>query len=109
VDPNALLAPLLAGGNPWLIAVGALLVLAAQRFGLKFQFPPPPTPSSRPVLDLLLRLLGRGTDLAAGRLADLPTAELLKARAALDTHLTERAAQADQIRAALTPEPGKPV
>lgn len=109
----------LAGANPLAtLILGAVLPLLLARLGVKLPLAPKPTPgpgpspaptpgpTGRPLLDAILKLLLGGGSKAV---ADVTTDDLLKARAELNAQLAERAKQADAIRAALAPEPTRPL
>jgi len=127
LDLNATLAPILAGGNPWLILAGAAAVILYNRFGPKPpanptpgpNAPPAPQPSpevpGRPVLTLLARVLTRMAPLIPVQAAAVATppadpppslgevsvGELVKAKEAVEAELVARSEQARQNLAAL--------
>lgn len=116
MDLSQLLALLMSGNNPWLLVAGALVPVILARLGIKLPLMPAPapgpapspvpSPTGRPLLDALLKLLLNGGAKAA---SDVTTGDLLRARQELDAQLADRAKQADAIRAALTPEPARPL
>lgn len=124
-DLNAILAPILAGGNPWLLLAGAAAVILYNRFGPKPPATPSPNPTpgpnpapspapqpvpevpGRPVLTLLARILARvaplipiqaaagGLPPEAAPLGEATVADLVKAKEAIEAEL---AARADLVR-----------
>lgn len=117
------LIPLLAGGNPLYLALGAVAMMLWQKFGpARTPSPAPtpgpgpspvptptpgpgpaPSPTGRPLLDLLLSLLrSRGPAAVAEAVAAANPAELVAVRRQIDGTLAE-------FRAALAPEPARPV
>ena len=117
------LIPLLAGGNPLYLALGAVALMLWQKFGpgrtpapppapgpIPSPTPPPPAPApapgpltGRPLLDFLLSLLRtRGPAAVAEAVATANPAELLAVKRHVDGVL-------EDFRAALVPEPTRPV
>ena len=135
LDLSAILGPLLAGGNPYLIAGGALAVMVWNRLIAKQLTPthgpaptptpspaptPTPAPTGRPLLDAIARILGGFLNKPAPSpvvppavspgpvptLADLSIADVAKLRADC---CRELAGRPDNLRKSLaeiaTPEP----
>ncbi|MBN9521101.1 hypothetical protein J0H58_21710 [bacterium] len=139
LDLSAILSQLCAGGNPYLVAGGALLVILYNRFLAKPPSPAPgptptpnpgpipaPGPTGRPLLDALARILGGFLNKAPAPApvptqapSPAPTPAVLAQLPAADLHglftaaRTELAARAEAMRRTLAdlgaPEAATPV